>query len=335
MEIRDRRGLKDNAGQTLAQVSGDPGKLVLIHTGLTQLISLVLAVVDYYLEQQIGSTGGLGGLGTRSVLETVQSVLSLAWPVVLPLWQVGYLFAALKMARGYHVNTGDLVAGFHCFFPMLRLLLIQGMLYVAIAIVVCYPASILFMLSPWAGSLYSEEFMTAQTLDTEAMMKAMMSAEVLVPMICIFAVLYLAVLIPVFYRMRMAQYCLLDEPQMGAMAAIRKSFQMMKGNAGAMVKLDLSFWWYYVLGGLAAVVTYLDVLLPVLGVELPWSGAVCYFGAFILGGICQILLHWRWKNQVEVTYAHAYEILNQPREEKPVIIEAGNVSWNSDNDPTL
>ena len=99
--------------------------------------------------------------------------------------------------------------------------------------------------------------------------------------------------------------------------------------ANAMLKLDLSFWWYYVLGGLTIAVTYLDVLLPAAGVVLPWSGAVCYFGSFILGGICQVLLHWWRKNQVEVTYAHAYEILNQPREEKPAIVEAGNMLWRS------
>lgn len=329
MEIRDHRGLKEYAGRTLEQVSGDPGKLVLIHTGLVQLVSLVLAVLDYYLEQQIGGTGGLSGLGSRSVMQTAQMVLSMAHAAALPFWQVGYLFVALKMTRGRHVDTGDLAAGFHCFFPMLRLLLIQGMLYVAIAIMVSYPAGILFMLSPWAGSLFSIDFMTAETFDTEAMMEAMMSAEVLIPMACIFAMLYLAILIPVFYRMRMARYCLFDDPQMGAMAAIRKSFRMMKGNANAMLKLDLSFWWYYVLGGLTIAVTYLDVLLPAAGVVLPWSGAVCYFGSFILGGICQVLLHWWRKNQVEVTYAHAYEILNQPREEKPAIVEAGNMLWRS------
>lgn len=329
MDIRDRRGLKENAGRTLAQASGDPGRLVLIHTGAVQLVSLILALLDYYLEKQIGGTGGLSGLGTRSVLETVQLVLSLAWSVALPFWQVGYLCVALKIARGHRVDTGDLLGGFRCFFPVLRLLLIQGMLYMTIAVIAWYLASILFVFSPWAGSLYSEELMSAETLDVEAVMAVMMSPEVLVPMLCIFAVLCMAALLLVFYRIRMAQYCLLDEPGMGAMAAIRKSFRMMKGNANAMLKLDLSFWWFYVLGGLATAAASADMLLPALGVELPWSGTASYFGALILGGICQVLLHWWRKNPVEVTYAHAYEALNQLSEEKPVIIEAGNMPWNS------
>ena len=84
MNIRQRRQLKAAAARSLQNAAYDPKKLVLIHTAAVLIFFAVLAVVDYLLEQQIGSTGGLSGLGTRTILATAQQVLQLSEQILIP-----------------------------------------------------------------------------------------------------------------------------------------------------------------------------------------------------------------------------------------------------------
>ena len=50
-----------------------PGRVILIHTGVVLLLSLVLTLLDYFLDRQISNTGGLSGMDQRSFMVTVQS----------------------------------------------------------------------------------------------------------------------------------------------------------------------------------------------------------------------------------------------------------------------
>ena len=99
MELFDRRAAKEAAGHSLSNASGDPKRLVLIHTGAALLLAIALTVIDYLLEQKIGTTGGLSGIGTRSILTTAQSILRYVQILVLPIWNCGYLFACLQISR--------------------------------------------------------------------------------------------------------------------------------------------------------------------------------------------------------------------------------------------
>lgn len=317
MDIRDRRGLKTAAGETLSGASSDPRKLILIHTGATLALSLVLSVLDFILEEQIGGTGGLSGMGLRAILSTMQSMLQLAQMVLIPFWQIGWLLVALRLCRGERAEPGDLLEGFRRFFPVLRLYLLQGVLYVGIAMACSYFASIIFMMTPWSKPLVNVMMQLMESGDPTAMEAAIEEAavEVIVPMMAIFAVIFLAAAAPFFYRLRMAKYLLMDG-ESRAMKAMRESWRMMKGNAIALLKLDISFWWFYVLDLLVTVVAYLDLILPAVGAKLPWPSAVTYFGALVLYSGFQLLLYWQCKPQVDVTYAKAYEVLSRPEEPK-------------------
>ena len=88
MDIHDRRGLKAEAAERLASASYDPKKLILIHSGVQVALALLLALVQYLLDRKIGDTGGLGGMGTRSVLETIQAVLTIAQMTAAVFWQL-------------------------------------------------------------------------------------------------------------------------------------------------------------------------------------------------------------------------------------------------------
>ena len=121
MNISDRRGLKAEARDALAAASYDPKKLILIHSGASIALGLVLALVNYLLSLGIDGTGGLSGVGMRSILETAQSVLMIGQLTVAVFWQIGYIFAAMKIGKGETVGVRDLLQGFRNFGPVLRL----------------------------------------------------------------------------------------------------------------------------------------------------------------------------------------------------------------------
>ena len=311
----DNRALKQEAGRALSQATCDPKKLVLLHTGVTVLAGLVLTVISYLLQLRIDGTAGLGGIGTRSVLSTVQSMLTLAQVALLPFWQAGYLAVALAIARGEGADKNTLLSGFDRFGPFLRLFLLQGIIYGVIAMGSSYLSSFLYMLTPM-GTQLMEQMVAIMggtgevALDETAMMQSVL------PMMLLGAAVFLVAAAPTFYRMRLSRYVLMDGER-SALRALAASAVMMKGCRLSLFRLDLSFWWYYLLQGLVSVVCYGDMLLGFMGITLPFPWEVGFFGFFVLYMLCQLGLDYWQKNRVEVTYGAAYELLRQPRQPKP------------------
>ena len=310
MDIRDRRGLKQAAKDSLTAANYDPKKLILIHTGVTVGLSLILALIDYVLEQQIGGTGGLSGVGTRSILETAQTVLMGAQVVALLFWQIGYLYTALCISRKEPVSPGSLLQGFRQFGPVLRLRLILALLYCGMIMLCAYGASIVFSFTPMAQPLVE-----AYEIGTEeAVLQAM--EQIVTPLTWMILAVMLVVMVPYLYKLRLAEYALMDAPRAGAMMAIRTSRLMMRRNRLELFKLDLSFWWFYLCEGIVAVIAYGDVILPTFGLSLPWSDTVSYYVFLVLSYLCELVLYW-WKgNDVQVTYAKFYEALLPNEDEK-------------------
>lgn len=303
MDIRNRRGLKLDAKAALEATSGDPKKIIMIHTGASAALALVLALLDYLLQQQIGNTGGLSGVGLRTILETTQAVLSYAELAALLFWQIGYVYIALQIGRGQNVQVNGLLEGFRQFGPVLRLRLVTMLLYSGVVFAGVYLGTMVFTLTPWSATLLS-----AYETGSEATIMAAMEASML-PMMAVVMPVLLALLVPYYYRLRMADYLLMDHPEMGAMMAIRISRLMMRGNRLQLLKLDISFWWFYILELLTVLVGYGDLILPMFGLKLPWSGTMSYFVFLVLFYLCQLALYW-WKgNEVRVTYALAYDAL--------------------------
>lgn len=314
MDIRNRRELKTAAARSLAESGCDYRRWMTLHIGVTLAVSLVLSVLHYLLEQQIGTTGGLSGVGLRTVLTTVQSVLQLA-QVALPFWQFGWLVISMGLARGEEMSAGDLLTGFHRFGPVLRLLLLQGIVYFAIGTAGSYAAMILFMMTPFAKP-FVEVYMEAGAgnWDTDSIYAALdgIMEEALVPLLLIYLVVFLLLAAPVFYRLRFSQYCLADDPAGKALNAMKKSLAMTKGNVKAIIGLDLSFWWFYALDLGVTVIAYLDLLMGLFGAALPGPPWVSYFGALVIHSVCQLALY-RWRKPlVDVTYVKAYEALQGP-----------------------
>ncbi len=319
MDIRDSRGLQAAAAQSLQRGGSDYKKCITQHTGVILAATFVLTLVKLLLDQGIADTGGLSGVGMRAMLETAQSVLQLLQMAVLPFWQFGWLAAALALSREETVEFSDLTVGFRRFWPVLRLTVLLGVVYVAIGMVAGYLGTAVFMLTPWAEPIAAVYAQMLGGGDAQALMAAMEEAiqQVMVPLMIVYVLVYLVLAVPVSYRLRLARYCLAEDGSGRALAALGRSRRLMRGNVMAMVRLDLRFWWFYALDLLVSVVSWLDVLLPAVGVKLPWPDWVGYLVFLTLYSLCQLALY-RWcKPQVDVTYAKAYFALSEPGAARP------------------
>lgn len=324
MDSKDRRALKNEAANALAEASYNPKKLVLIYSGATLLLTALLMVIDFLLSQQIDSTGGLGGIGIRSVIATAQSALRLAQVAVLPFWQMGYLYTTLRISRKEHVGPSSLLEGFRRFGPVLRLTLLRSAIFIGIGILAANIASTVFFLTPFATTMLQQlepilndaALLENPTALQDAMFAA--TADAIVPMIIMYAVIFLIISAPFFYRYRMASYYLLDDENPRAMTALRSSRKLMRFLCIDLFKLDFSFWWFYILEALLSVICYGDYILQSLGISLPFSADVGYFiffGIYLAGQLA--LYYWR-KNELEVTYActyHAWRDAHDPKQE--------------------
>ena len=322
MDLLDRRGLKNAAGDALAQAPRNPKRIILIHTAVSLGIMLLVAVLDYVLSGQIENTGGLSGLGTRSVLTTVQSILQMVQMAVLPFWEIGYLYAAMKMAVKEPAEPGTLLEGFRHFGPLFRVMLLKGLIFLVLGFVCTYVATQIFVMTPLStpmleamAPVLNDPTLMESAAGEEALMQVVDQAldDAMLPLLIITGILLCLVYIPISYRLRLVNYSVLENPREGALVAFRRSFRLMRGNCLEMFLLDLSFWWYYLLQILINLVCYGDLILSLAGVSLPWSGELSFFLFYILALAGQFVLYFLARNKVEVTYVTAYHVLSPYR----------------------
>ncbi len=309
MDNHNSRSLQLTASQRLS-AAPNAVKLVLLHTGGALALGLLLMVVDALLDNAIAGTGGLSGLGTRSILATVQSCLGISQLIILPFWQLGYTYITLQFARGKRAYADDLLTGFRLFLPALRLMLLQGLIYLAVGLLASHAGSFLFTLTPWSGPMLQQLAHVMSTADSpEAINTAIQAVlqDVYVPMAICLAIAFLALAAPVFYRLRFAQYLLLDNPEAGAWKALKMSFRYTKGNWKALLKLDLHFLWFYALDILVTVLAYGDALLLLLNVALPVSPQLLMYLFFTLYAAAQLGLYAWKRNEVCASYCLIYD----------------------------
>ena len=125
MQIRNRRELKQAAAASLSSAPGNYKRLISIHIGLTLAVTFAISIFSFVLDEMIGSTGGLGGVGTRAMLETAQSSLLMIQTVAAPFWQFGWLCTIMAVSRQETTSFDTLLTGFRRFGPYLRLMLLQ------------------------------------------------------------------------------------------------------------------------------------------------------------------------------------------------------------------
>ncbi len=304
--------------QALGQAAYSMKKLIGIHTAAMLALALVLSLLDYFLAQGVGSTGGLSGLGDRAILETLRSMLLYGNALLLPFWQIGLTAAAIRLVRGQDFGPKTLLEGFRHFGPVLRMNLLLWGIYLLVMMVASQLASMVFMFTPLSGELYAlaEQMVAAGTTDVSALLTPEVLQSLMMKMLPFLAGAIVLFLVPVAYRLRMMEYVLMDVPSRGAFFALRMSLAMTKKKCWKLFKLDLSFWWFYVLELLALAVCYGDVLLSGVGVQLPVDAQLGSLLFYLLGRACQLGLYVWKKDDLVAAYACAYvELLPKPVEE--------------------
>lgn len=312
----DIPALKQKSQDALSCASYPPHRLALLHTGAAMLVSLVTTLASFLLTRQIDTTGGLSGLGTRTILQTVRLLVIIAGTAVVPFWDLGYLRAALSTARGQSADPSVLPEGFRRFGISLRLMLLRSLLVILIAMVCVQLSSIIYLLSPFSLTFWEQAQELLVSADTSGLtqedMQALMPAAY--ALYIILAIVMSLALIPILYRLRLADWAVMDDAT-GALAAMRQSGRWMKGKRLQLFRLDLSFWWYYALQLLAVAVAYGDLALPLLNVQVNEDGAFWVFYCVSLA--LQLVIGWRFAPQVQTTYALAYDTLRTAQEPQP------------------
>lgn len=329
MNIPSAKYLKTKAANRLAS-GKDPQRVILVYSSIVALSALAVNLIQYFLQGQISQTGGLQNIGTRSMLSTFSSSLSVIQTLVLMCLGLGYTAAILRLIRRQYASEKTLKAGFERFWVLLRARLLMMLIYGGIAFALTYLAMVIYMLTPLSSQLTtlvlpivsSGSFSPEALLNDEVLLFSVYQA--IMPMLIIYCLLLIPAIWAISYRFRLVDYLLIDQPQLGAMAAMRTSNQKMKGNVKQLFKVDFSFWWYYLLRALSMSLVYLDLVLAIVGIELPLSSLAQFVLVIVLYLGSDFALNYFFLNRVEATYALFYDLLNpqQPPQEGAIL---GNI----------
>lgn len=301
--------------QALGNAACDPYKLFLIHTAVSVGAMLLVVLINYLLGGQIEASDGLGSMGARSILQTVQLVLSEVVSLLLPLWELGAIYIAIRIFRGENAEIADLSVGFRRLWAVVRTLLLEMAVYLVVSMAIVYALSIAYALTPFGKDLMelmdgymqitTEEELMALMQDEafyEAMMQAMMPVLILSGFVAAGACGFVS------YAIRLMRYVVLDQ-NFGPWQALKWSIGHTNGAKKELFKLDLHFWWYYALQVVLTLVLYVPELSAYLGLQLPMNADTAYWLCYGLYAAGQVALLSLARPQVEVAFAAAYDAL--------------------------
>lgn len=320
MSIPSAKYLKKKASSRL-QSGNDPKKVVLVYAGIVALSSLVVTVVQDLLDSQISQTGGIQNIGTRSMLTTADTVLTIAQLLLVMCLTLGYTGSMLRIARGQYASPNSLKAGGERIWVLLRTRLLQMLIMTAAAFALCFLVVNVCLLTPLSNRVIA----VMGTVSAEELLSNGLALIALYSAMLPIILIYLVALVPLLWYFsctyRMVDYLLIDRPQMGAFGVLRESRRMMQGNMKMMLRVDLSFWWYYLLQALVSVLVYLNMVLAPFAIGLPPE--VLYWGTVVLYLAADFALRYFFSNKVAVTYALFYDSLCPKQEQSGAVL--GNI----------
>ena len=179
------------------------------------------------------------------------------------------------------------------------------------------------LMLPLAMEYTDPVMMQEMLLADEALLMSIYDA--LMPMYIILAVLVLIAWLPISYRLKVANLIILDDPTAGAIKALIRSFRLTKISWKWYVRLDLSFWWYYVLLGLGTGLGFLDILLASVGRPLPMGATAASLLSYGLYLVTQLAIYYFLRPKVQVSTAILYDSLLPPKKETTGGVVLGNI----------
>ena len=324
MSIPSAKYLKVKAANRL-KTGKEPQKVVLIYAAILAAAALAGKLAGYLLDGQISQAVGLQGMNTRAVLSTANVVVTIAQLLLVEGLALGYCAAMLRIARGQYASGSTLKAGLERLWLLVRTRLLEGVILTAMSFALCMVVVNIYMLTPFSNRLVLSMVPLAEAgeLTTEAMLSLWSTAyQVLLPV----TVLYVVALIPLLWYFsavyRLVNYLLIEKPQLGALGALRESRRRMRGSKRMLLRVDLSFWWYYLLQA-ATTLLYPGLILAALGVTLSVSPTVFLVAALVIYLAADFAVRYFFSNRVAVTYALFYDSLCPKEAETGAVL--GNI----------
>ena len=307
----ENKAIIDKANARLKAATYCPKKLAFLHAGISTGVTLLLAVVSHLLVASMDNAVGIAGLETRIILSFIQTCLLFATTLALPFWDLGYTRACVCYSKGQTPTPADLLSGFRKFAPALRLMLLRILAMGALVMMTMQAATFLFMLSPLSLTVMEkiEPLLSGTPAPTPELMAKIMPN--FIPLYVIWAVVGIGVFLPIFYRFRLADFALMDDAK-GAISAFSRSARQTKGRCKQLFLLDLGFWWYYLLLVLCVAVSYLDMLLPRLGIAL--NTDIAFWVFTVLGQLGNLTIAVFCTPKIKTAYAHFYQMRTNRQE---------------------
>ena len=300
--------LKNTARLRAATAAYPLKKVALIYSAITLGGSFLSLLLSFAVGLMMENAGGLSGMDTRAILETVSAVFSYAVQIVAPMLAMGFLHGAILTSREVPVSPKILLTGLKRWGYLLRYVLLQSVIILGLGYVAVQIATVIFTFLP--GSEGAVDMVAALMEDPTALAGELSEAQLfqllkaLAPVYFISAILFVIAYIPVSYRLRLGTFRLMEESPVGAVKATVQSFRLMKGNCMALFKLDLSFWWYYLLLAL------LTGAITAAGF-LPQMSDVAYIVAYGVYCLAFLAVEYKYLAYVQTTYAVFYDSLLQ------------------------
>ena len=290
----------------------DSKAMAAFHTGITVAVAIALTVLQFILSEGMGKTSGLSGLGTQAILETMQTVLQWINLIVIPFWGLGFLYVSLQWAKGQYARRGDLLAGFRRIGPYIGIMINRAILTISVVVVTANISSAIYMMTPAASQLTDLAVGASNTEDMYAILGQLSQENLdeilysMLPLAILWGVLCLALLVPLMYRFRMAEYVILDNPMARGLSSMLISASLLRRRCWQLFKLDLKLWWYYGLKFLCTLLCYVDLLLDTVGIPLPVHEDVAYFLSYGLYLAALFAIEVAFRPRVDTAYACAY-----------------------------
>lgn len=300
--------LCQTARQSLSQTA-HAQRTVLIYTGAIVGLTILAELLNLLLGNVIDTMDSLSAVGNRTLLSTTQVILALLPSVLLPFWRMGYLHYTMQTIDGKSV-PGNLQDGFRNWTKVISCGLLKLLPMVAVG----------YGLYALLGSFYLMAVSNAAALEAVVESGAI-PTNLMLPLSILMTVTVGGSAIFFGYRFRLVDYCVMRQPKEHAAILFRRGTSLMRGRVGSYIKLDLHFWWYWLLEILAQGLLYLDLILSFFHISLPTpaAGIFCY----ALWGGMELLLSVFCTNRVSCTYAAAFAAVSAaaPTSTVPIQIE--------------
>lgn len=324
MNVLQSNGLKQRAASILREKRPEFRKVVTMHAAVSFGVVLLVSLLQLLLTVPAGSKSGLDGFGITAAFSTAKATLGLISGILMPFWELGVLYTAIRATRGQETEFTHLTRGFHRWGVVLRYYLLLIVLYFVMAMILSNVIPVVMWFIPMPQALESammdvvSQNITDPMEILQAIPKDMLMAYIL-PISAVFMAVFAGAILYFYYRFRLSQYLLMDDPAMPALPSLIVSNHMTKGHKWSLCKLDLSFWWYYVLQLAVAALSFGPEILAMAGVTLPVSSDVAFFLFQVLYCIAGVAIAWFFGAYVQTTYACAYDELRNPPQDQTVI----------------